>query len=139
MEVKRAILVVDDMPISLRTVQVILEEFFDIHLARSGEEALSILNTTRIDLILLDIEMPSMSGFEFFDLLRKLPYEDIPVIFVTSHASPEYVTHALKDGAKGYVMKPYQPETLLKKVIGVLDIKNLLVMEDGKCVVVPTP
>jgi CheY-like chemotaxis protein len=126
---------------NLRTIKVNLDKFFDVRLARSGELALSVLKSTRVDLILLDIEMPEMSGFELLEFIKKLPeLKDIPVIFVTAHVSTELITRALKSGAKDYVMKPFEPEVLLRKVFAALNgvsMKNVFVGKDGKCFIVP--
>jgi CheY-like chemotaxis protein len=138
---KKIILAVDDMSMNLRTIKVTLEKIFDIRLAKSGELALSILKTTRVDLMLLDIEMPKMSGFEVLETIRNIPdLKDIPVIFVTSHVTTELITRALKSGAKDYIMKPFDPDILLRKVYAALhgvSVKNIFIAKDGKCLIVP--
>jgi PleD family two-component response regulator len=138
---RKIILAVDDMSMNLRTIKVSLDKFFDVRLAKSGELALSVLKTTRVDLILLDIEMPEMSGFEVLGFIKKLPeLKDIPVIFVTSHVSTDLITKALKSGARDYVMKPFEPDVLLRKVYAALngvDVKNVFISKDGKCFIIP--
>jgi CheY-like chemotaxis protein len=114
---KRSILAVDDMPVNLRSLKAVLEPYFDIHLAKSCEIAFSVLERAGIDLILLDIEMPDMSGLEFIEILKKMPEKkDIPVIFVSSHDSPEVAANVIRLGAKDYVMKPYELKVLLQKI-----------------------
>jgi CheY-like chemotaxis protein len=129
------------MSMNLRTIKVNLDKFFDVRLAKSGELALSILKNTRVDLILLDIEMPDMSGFEVLEFIKKLPeLKDIPVIFVTSHVSTELITRAMKSGVKDYIMKPFEPEVLLRKVYAALNgvnVKDVFIGKDGKCFIVP--
>jgi CheY-like chemotaxis protein len=138
---RKIILAVDDMSMNLRTIKVSLEKFFDIRLAKSGELALSILRTTRVDLILMDIEMPDMSGFEVLEFIKKLPeLKEIPVIFVTSHVSTDLITKALRSGARDYIMKPFEPDVLLRKVYAALngvDMKHVFISKDGKCFIVP--
>jgi CheY-like chemotaxis protein len=138
---RKIILAVDDMSMNLRTIKVNLEKFFDVRLAKSGELALSVLKSTRVDLILLDIEMPVMSGFEVLEFIKKLPeLKDIPVIFVTSHVSTELITKALKSGATDYVMKPFEPDVLLRKVYAALngvDVKNVFIGREGNCFIIP--
>jgi putative two-component system response regulator len=138
---RKIILAVDDMSMNLRTIKINLDKFFDVRLAKSGELALSVLRNTRVDLILLDIEMPEMSGFEVLEYIKKLPdLKDIPVIFVTSHVSTELITKALKSGARDYIMKPFEPDVLLKKVYAALngvDVKNVFISKDGNCFIVP--
>jgi CheY-like chemotaxis protein len=114
---RQKILSVDDMGINLRTVKLALEEDFEVRLAKSGELALSITASEKIDLILLDIEMPEMSGFDFMKKLKNNPEITVPpVIFVTAHATPELLARAKMAGAIGYVLKPFDPEILRKKV-----------------------
>jgi CheY-like chemotaxis protein len=79
------------------------------------------LKTNRVDLILLDIEMPEMSGFEYLKQLRETPqYRDIPVIFVTSHATRDFLVQAMSSGAKDFVVKPILPDILKEKIHGIL-------------------
>jgi CheY-like chemotaxis protein len=123
-EAKKIILAVDDMPLNLTAIRTILRDDFDIRLAKSAKMALVMLNTVKADLILVDIEMPEMSGFEFVDQLRNNSghpeQKDIPVIFVTSHETPDVIEQALARGA-GYVVKPVVPQVLLEKVRSVLE------------------
>ncbi|MDR2633777.1 MAG: response regulator [Treponema sp.] len=138
MEDRKVILAVDDMSMNLRTIQVILDKQFNVRLAKSGEIALSVLGSSKVDLILLDIEMPGMSGFEFLDVLKKLDRaKDVPVIFVTSHASTDLIARATKAGAKDYVMKPFEPAVLQKKVYAALDMQDIYITKDGKAINLP--
>jgi putative two-component system response regulator len=140
-ENKRLVLAVDDMSMNLRTIKVTLDKYFEVRVAKSGELALSLLEYTKFDLILLDIEMPGMSGFELLELIKKLPnVKDVPVIFVTSHVSADLIAQAIKRGAKDYVMKPFEPDVLVRKVHAVLngvDVKNVVITQDGRCFIVP--
>jgi CheY-like chemotaxis protein len=76
------------------------------------------MNILRPDLILLDVEMPEMSGLEFFALIKSSPdhpeQKDIPVIFISSHGNE--ITQAMIGGALDYMVKPVDPVTLLKKI-----------------------
>jgi CheY-like chemotaxis protein len=132
----KTILVVDDMSLNLRTAKVMLDEFFVVHLAKSAEIALSILEETTVDVILLDIEMPNMNGFDFMEILHKMPnVKDIPVIVVTSHVSAGLVSHALQVGAKDYLAKPYEKETLLRKIYTIIYKTDKFYMtQQGKCI-----
>jgi putative two-component system response regulator len=138
---KKIVLAVDDMSMNLRSIQVTLEKQFDVRLAKSGEAALAVLLTTAVDLILLDIEMPGMSGFEALDQMKKMPnFQDVPVVFVTAHVSTELIAQAIKRGARDYVMKPFSPDVLLRKAFAAVnrvDSKYVLVTKDGKCIILP--
>jgi CheY-like chemotaxis protein len=118
-ETQKIVLAVDDMPLNLTTIRTILRNDFDVRLAKSPTAALSMLNTVKVDLALVDIEMPEMSGFEFVERLRNNPehpeHKDIPVIFVTSHETPDILERITSCDA-GYVIKPVVPRVLLEKV-----------------------
>jgi CheY-like chemotaxis protein/HPt (histidine-containing phosphotransfer) domain-containing protein len=114
---KKTLLAVDDMPTSLATLKIILQDEFNLRLCESVRAALQTLDREKIDIILLDIEMPDVSGFDFLKQLRDAPEtRDIPVIFVTSHATPEFIERALSSGVDGYVVKPFVPEVLVKRI-----------------------
>ncbi|MDR0997459.1 MAG: response regulator [Treponema sp.] len=114
---KKILLAVDDMPVSLATLKTILQDDFSLRLCESVQAALQVLEREKIDIVLLDIEMPDVSGFDFLKQLRGMPEtRDIPVIFVTSHATPEFIERALSSGVDGYVVKPFVPEVLIKRI-----------------------
>ncbi|MHB9291146.1 putative cyclic di-GMP phosphodiesterase [Hollandina sp. SP2] len=121
---KKVILAIDDMSMNLRTIKVLLEKQFDVRLAKSGQMALTILDSEKVALILLDIEMPGMSGFEFLEKMKDYPNaQDVPIIFISSHASPELIKHASKyESVKDYIIKPITPEILEKKVWAALNM-----------------
>jgi putative two-component system response regulator len=118
---KKIILGVDDIAMNLRSLKVILEEDYDVRLAKSGELALDMLKQTKVDLVLMDIEMPGMTGFEAIDNMKKIPgCEEIPVVFITSHAAPDLIMTAYEHGARDYIVKPINPEVLRNKVQALL-------------------
>jgi putative two-component system response regulator len=121
---KKIILAVDDMPENLMLLGSLLEDFFDVRLAKSADMALTLLGGSRVDLILLDIVMPEMSGFEFLNILREResPNKKTPVIFITSHADLDVIGRAIKLGARDYIVKPIVAETLYKKIDAVIGI-----------------
>jgi CheY-like chemotaxis protein len=117
---KKIVLAVDDMPVNLAAIKNILCNEYDVRPVKSAKTAFLLLDTIRPDLILLDIEMPEMSGFEFYELMKNSPgrleLKDIPVIFVTSHGTEDVIARAMSSGARDYVVKPVDPAALLKKV-----------------------
>jgi CheY-like chemotaxis protein len=125
---------VDDMPLNLAAIRTILQNDFDIRLAKSAQTAFGILNIVKVDLILVDIEMPEMSGFEFVDRLRNdsehPEQKNIPVIFVTSHETPDIIARVVS-GGNGYAVKPVGPQTLLEKVNSAIEAaeKNKFIPE----------
>ena len=117
MEARKTVLVVDDSAANLQLCRGLLGDLYDVRLAKSGELALIALKRTSPDIVLLDIEMPDMSGFEVIDEMNKSPeLKDIPVIFVTSHASEKLVVKAVGHGAVDYIVKPFAPTVLYEKV-----------------------
>ncbi|MDR2671328.1 MAG: response regulator [Oscillospiraceae bacterium] len=123
MENQKIILAVDDMPTNLQILQSLLSDEFSVRLAKSGQMALSALARIQVDLILLDIEMPGLSGFDVMNELQKNPdLRDIPVIFVTAHATRDFIARAAKVGAKDYLVKPFDPQALREKVRYVLGL-----------------
>jgi CheY-like chemotaxis protein len=114
---KKIVLAVDDVSMNLRTMKVILEEKYDVRVAKSGVLAFDILKTGQIDLVLLDIEMPNMSGFDVIDNMKQIPEcRDTPVIFITAHATPDLILAAYAHGAGDYIVKPLSAEVLHNKV-----------------------
>ena len=112
---RKCILVVDDDAMNLKRTKMILEKQYDVLLAESGKEALTMLGCAKIDLVLLDIAMPDMDGMETFERMKSFVPE-IPVIFLTASGLEEDVVSAIKLGAVNYLKKPYRPQELLKRI-----------------------
>ena len=119
---KKIILAVDDMSENLTLLRTLLQDHFDIRLVKSAKMALALLDNLRVDLILLDIEMPGMSGFDFLKRLVETHPDNkhTPVIFVTSHADKDFFAQAVNSGARDYLLKPIKAETLYKKIDAVI-------------------
>lgn len=111
------ILVVDDDSSNLMLAQKILGKQYRIAAANSGSAAFRYLEKHRPDLILLDINMPEMNGFETLDRIKKnKEYTNIPVIFLTADKSVETETKCFQAGAVDFVGKPFVPDILLSRV-----------------------
>ena len=107
---KPTILIVDDTPSSLFKIKIHIEEWGYIALTASGgQEALDILSTTPVDLIISDQVMPGMDGIALLLAVREL-YEDIPFIMLTAHGSIDKAVISIRQGADDYVEKPYHKE-----------------------------
>jgi serine phosphatase RsbU (regulator of sigma subunit)/anti-sigma regulatory factor (Ser/Thr protein kinase) len=124
-----AVLIVDDRPENLRALEAALEPLgVPIVTAASGPEALRLLLSERFSVILLDVQMPEMDGFETAEFIRRRDKtRSIPIIFLTAiSSSPEHVFRGYEAGAVDYIVKPIDPAILRSKV-GVfveLDEKN---------------
>jgi len=126
------ILAIDDMPMNLRILRIFLEKYFEVIPVKSGLEGISVIERRNdINVILLDIEMPVMSGFEFMEKLHELPGDKakIPVICVTGlDATPDFIKDCIRKGARDYVTKPVEPDILKPKVCKILGIESYLLV-----------
>ncbi|MDR1655026.1 MAG: response regulator [Treponema sp.] len=111
------ILVVDDNLSSLKQIGAQLGESYDVSLAKSGALALQICGREKPDLILLDIEMPGMDGFETMKRLRLNRYlGSIPVIFLTGNHDTETEVRGLQSGARDFITKPVEKSILVHRI-----------------------
>ncbi len=123
---KRAtILVVDDAPQNLSLMSDLLEDLYAVKLATSGARALKIVSTNPVDLILLDIMMPDMDGYEVCSALKANPVtREIPIIFLSAMDDTEDEEKGLLAGAVDYIAKPISPPILLTRVRNQLALKE---------------
>ena len=114
---KAVILAVDDTPENLDVVKGALGDKYVIKAAINGMIALKIAEKAPPDLILLDIRMPGMDGFEVIERLKaNVETRDIPVIFLTGESDGDTEQRAMELGAKGFVIKPIDVDTLIDAV-----------------------
>lgn len=115
------ILIIDDNVNNLYSLECILKQLDDVDITQASlaTDALKLLEKQEVDLILVDIQMPEMNGFEFFNEIKKVEkLKDIPVIFVTAYfKSEEFESRGYKLGAFDYITKPIDEFRLLNKVI----------------------
>jgi chemosensory pili system protein ChpA (sensor histidine kinase/response regulator) len=111
-------LVVDDSITMRRVTQRLLERnAFRVVTAKDGLEAIGVLQDHRPDIILLDIEMPRMDGYEFAKHVRNNPdTADVPIVMITSRVSDKHKARAIEVGVNDYLGKPYQERQLLEAV-----------------------
>ena len=113
------ILLVDDHSENLLALEGTLEdEDYNLFKATSGQEALRLVLKHDFDLILLDVQMPEMDGFEVAKLLRNTKKsEDIPIIFISAISKErKYIDKGYEVGAENYLFKPIEPDVLKRKV-----------------------
>ncbi|MGM0596288.1 MAG: HD-GYP domain-containing protein [Myxococcota bacterium] len=115
---RQTILIVDDEALNIKVVSLSLKNLnVDILKASNGEDALEIIKTRKIDLILLDLMMPVCDGFDVLKQMRKIPgHELISVIILTAIMEDEQKIKALEMGAVDYLIKPFQKRELLARV-----------------------
>jgi two-component sensor histidine kinase len=126
---KANILIVDDMPDNLRLLdEMLAEQGFTVRAALNGPRALSTVQITPPDLILLDIKMPEMDGFEVCERLKADERtRDIPVIFISALQDVADKVKGFSLGAVDYITKPFQAEEVLARVHTHLALRNLQV------------
>ncbi len=118
------ILIVDDNPRNIEVVASLLSGHrYEIEFASSGEEALQWVENAPFDLILMDIMMPGINGYEACRMIKeKDNYRDIPVIFLTAKTDTESLSKAFEAGGVDYVSKPFRSEELLARVATHLEL-----------------
>ncbi|MDA3908458.1 MAG: diguanylate cyclase [Sulfurimonas sp.] len=125
-EAKQTILIVDDTETNIDILLDILNAY-DIVVAIDGESALEIASEDNPDLILLDIMMPNMDGYEVCRRLKNMSHtKDIPVIFITASTDEDSIERAYEVGGIDYVTKPFKPRELTARIKTQIKLKNLL-------------
>jgi DNA-binding NtrC family response regulator len=124
MEIKPTVLVVDDEAGARESLEVILEDDYQVMSVGSGQEALEILRKNPVNLVLLDVNMPDMNGLT---VLRKIKEQDeeIDVVMVSAINQARKAVDAIKLGAYDYISKPYEPEEILSTVDRVISKQRL--------------
>ncbi len=115
-------LIIDDSSVMRKIVERALRQAgldaLVVHEAGSGAEGLEVLKTKPVDLILSDINMPSMDGLEFLRQIREQNLaQGVPVIMITTESSEEHVKQAILAGARGYIRKPFTAEQVKERVL----------------------
>ena len=117
----KEIVAVDDSAIILKMLNKVLGKRYALHAFVDGNRALEFLEKKTPNLIILDIDMPGMSGFDMLKLIRKESHlKDVPVIFLTSNHDKNNVVKAMTSGISDYVVKPIDEDILLRKIDGLL-------------------
>jgi len=122
----KTILLVDDTVTNLDILIELLDRY-DVVDATNGKDAIEIVNNEKIDLILLDIMMPDMDGYEVCERLKANNVtKDIPIIFITAKTDEESIEKAYDIGGADYVTKPFKPKELLSRVKKELQIQDMM-------------
>ena len=116
-EIRKKIILVDDNPINLKIARNALMGKYDVFTVPSAAKLFELLEKTMVDIILLDVMMPEMSGYDAIKVLKNNPRTaDIPVIFLTSKTDKNSELEGFIQGAVDFVSKPFSPQLLLKRV-----------------------
>jgi diguanylate cyclase (GGDEF)-like protein len=126
MRENKTILIVDDTNTNIDILLGLLEAY-DVVVATDGNTAIKIANEEKIDLILLDIMMPDIDGFEVCTILKSMEKtKDIPVIFITAKTDEDSIEIAYDVGGVDYVSKPFKPKELLARVKTQLQMRSII-------------
>lgn len=123
---KRTILAVDDSLLICQQIETALrgEKSVVVHTSHTGREALDMMKRCEPDLILLDIILPDMEGYELFERIKELDHNNASIVFITSKDSETDVIRGFSMGACDYIKKPFRPEEMKSRVLAHLDTKK---------------
>ena len=114
---KKTVLAIDDNIHQLNEFKSLLISKYDLRVVKSASEAVNYLNRNKADVILLDIEMPNISGFDFLDDIKKIPkYLNVPIIIVSGNSDQEFIQRADKSEVSGVLIKPVSPDRLISAI-----------------------
>jgi DNA-binding response OmpR family regulator len=119
----KQILIVDDEPNVVIPIQFLLkQQGYKIMIAESGEDALELIYRYKPDLLLLDIMLPGINGYEVCEIIRlNTNYRNVKIIFLTAKGSEEDIAKGLALGADAYIVKPFSNTALVAKVKELLE------------------
>ena len=127
MKTKSTILIVDDTDTNIDILLELLGDMYDVLVALDGKSALDIASKESIDLILLDIMMPEMDGYEVCAILKNdLDTRNIPVLFITAKTDEDSIERAYEVGGSDYITKPFKPRELLVRIKTQLKVRELI-------------
>ena len=111
---KKSVLAIDDDATQLKVFRNILHPKYDIWTVNSASNALNFMNSNQVDVILLDISMPNITGFDFLDDIRKIPsYFVVPIIIVSGKSGQDFFAEARASSAFDVLSKPVEPDALI--------------------------
>jgi PleD family two-component response regulator len=117
MDKKKIILAIDDHVTQLKAFELILTPDYDVRIVKSASDAMNYLTAKEADIILLDIEMPNISGFEFLGDIRKIPSKStVPIIIVSSNSGEDFFKRARNSSAFDVLTKPVTKEMLIETI-----------------------
>lgn len=117
MKKEKTILIIDDVDTNIHTLIDLFDEKFDVLASLDGQEGLDLLEEEEIDLVLLDINMPLMDGFEVCKRIKHNPKtRNIPVVFITASTDEESIEKAYEVGGVDYITKPFKAREVMSRI-----------------------
>jgi CheY-like chemotaxis protein len=90
---------------------------FEVHEASNGQDAVNKAPEVKPDLILMDVRMPKMTGYEACEKLKEMPeMKDVPIVFLSAKGQESEISKGLKLGAEAYILKPFAPDDLIRQI-----------------------
>ncbi|MBW3469159.1 response regulator transcription factor [Arthrospiribacter ruber] len=115
------ILIVDDEPNILLSLEFLFKkEGYKVYIARDGEEAMGIIDENIPELVILDIMMPKVDGYEVCQYLKKM-YSEVKIVFISAKSKPQDIQKGMALGADLYVTKPFSTKELVGKIKSLLN------------------
>ena len=125
MESKKRVLAVDDDPVQLNLFKNILGHKYEIFTVNSASNAINFLNANQVDILLLDIAMPNITGFDFLYDIRTIPsYIAVPIIIISGKTGQDFHSEAKKSTAFDVLGKPVDPDHLIAAIEKALSVKS---------------
>ena len=122
---RKIIIAVDDNNTNLVACKKILKPFYEVYPALSATKMFKLMEHVKPDLILLDVEMPDINGYEAASMLKqKDDYREIPIIFLTARSDPVSEKIGLNLGAADYILKPVASDKLIERIEKLLSSKH---------------
>ncbi|MEG2117000.1 MAG: response regulator, partial [Clostridia bacterium] len=126
MKKQPTMMIIDDLDINLKLLYEIFKDDYKIILATNGVEAWDKLSTEDFDIILADLIMPEMDGFDFLKKIKNnVAFFDIPVVVTTAYDDDSYQIKALELGAADFISKPYNPIIVKKRIANIVATANV--------------
>ena len=114
-EARKTILVAEDLDSNYLLIEIILSKRYNVVRAKDGKEAISLFTEQNPDLILMDIKMPVMDGYEATRLVRE-KFPDLPIIALTAYTQPEEEKRAMEAGCNAFISKPINHRELIDTI-----------------------
>lgn len=122
---KKTVVVVDDMAAILEHAKQILKDDYKVIPCMSAKQALEVIDKRKPDIVLTDINMPDMDGFELLSAIRSNPEtKDIPVLFISAEMTSDIEAKGFELGVDDFILKPFSQVTMLKRMANQLALKK---------------
>lgn len=125
MSIEKKILIIEDNEMNIEILQEMLEKKYTLIISKNGYSGIDNAVTKKPDLILLDIMLPDVNGFQIAKELKTFnSTKDIPILFISAVANKDVIESSAKLGVEGYILKPFHKEKLESKILQIISPNN---------------